>query len=203
MTGLESELRTICAALTARRRGFALVGGLAVSTRAEPRLTRDADLAVSVADDADAEALIRDLAGLGYRVQAGIEHGPSGRLATVRLQRTAARSTVTDLLFATCGFEPELVVRADQLEVLPGFMAPVASIGHLIAMKLLARDDRNRPLDADDLRALRSLADEAAWVEAGVAVGLSIERGFARGRDLRAALQELRAEEVEDEAGDA
>jgi len=34
---------------------------LAVSVRTEPRLTRDADLAVLVADDRDAEALVRDL----------------------------------------------------------------------------------------------------------------------------------------------
>lgn len=40
---------------------FALVGGLAVSARTEPRFTRDADLAVALASDAEAEALIREL----------------------------------------------------------------------------------------------------------------------------------------------
>jgi hypothetical protein len=39
----------------------ALVGGLAVSARTEPRFTRDADLAVAVASDAEAESLIRAL----------------------------------------------------------------------------------------------------------------------------------------------
>jgi hypothetical protein len=33
---------------------WALIGGLAVSTRIEPRFTRDIDLAVSVPDDASA-----------------------------------------------------------------------------------------------------------------------------------------------------
>ena len=35
---------------------------------------------------------------------------------------------------------------------------PVASTGHLIAMKLLARDDRRRPADYDDLRSLAEVA---------------------------------------------
>jgi hypothetical protein len=36
---------------------FDLIGGLAVSVRAEPRFTRDIDLAVAVTDDRDAESL--------------------------------------------------------------------------------------------------------------------------------------------------
>jgi len=47
---------------------FALVGGLAVSVRAEVRFTRDVDLAVAVTNDADAEALVYHLRESGYRV---------------------------------------------------------------------------------------------------------------------------------------
>jgi hypothetical protein len=57
----ETALRRIVADLDDLGRRFALVGGLAVSVRSEPRLTRDADLAVLVADDRDAEALVHDL----------------------------------------------------------------------------------------------------------------------------------------------
>lgn len=53
----EAALRQIVTDLGTLGRRFALVGGLAVSVRTEPRLTRDADLAVLVADDRDAEAL--------------------------------------------------------------------------------------------------------------------------------------------------
>lgn len=63
----------------------ALVDGLAVSARSEPRFTRDVALAVSVGSDADAEALVRRLVGSGYRVAAQIEQEATGRLATVRL----------------------------------------------------------------------------------------------------------------------
>ena len=42
----EAALRRIISDLQALDRRFALVGGLAVSARTEPRLTRDADIAV-------------------------------------------------------------------------------------------------------------------------------------------------------------
>jgi tRNA nucleotidyltransferase (CCA-adding enzyme) len=45
---------------------WALVGGLAVSTWCDPRLTRDIDVAVSVNSDKDAERVIRDLQQRGY-----------------------------------------------------------------------------------------------------------------------------------------
>ncbi len=55
MTSLEAELRRIHAHLTESHVSFALVGGLAVSARTEPRFTRDADLAVALTSDAEAE----------------------------------------------------------------------------------------------------------------------------------------------------
>ena len=48
MSRIESALRSMVAALEARQVRFALVGGLAVSARAEPRFTRDVDIAVEV-----------------------------------------------------------------------------------------------------------------------------------------------------------
>jgi hypothetical protein len=168
---------------------FALVGGLAVSTRAEPRLTRDTDLAVAVRDDLEAEQISRAMQRLGYTVVAAVEQDATGRLSTVRL--SISGSTITDLLFASCGIEPEIVASATSLEVLPGFIMPVALTGHLIAMKLLARDDRNRPSDADDLRALREVAQQSDYGTAREAVALIEARGYARGRDLQAALEVL------------
>ena len=56
MTALEQALRHICADLARTRHPFALVGGLAVSARTKPRFTRDADIAVAVASDTEAEA---------------------------------------------------------------------------------------------------------------------------------------------------
>lgn len=70
----ERALRAIVFELTKSHRAFALVGGLAVSIRAEVRFTRDVDLAVVVRDDADAEALVRELSAVGYRALVVVEH---------------------------------------------------------------------------------------------------------------------------------
>ena len=80
---------------------------------------------------------------------------------------------------------------ADVLEVLPGLMLPVATTGHLIAAKLLARDDTSRPQDAVDLRALVAAADENDVRVAGEAVTLIEQRGYHRGRALGDALDAL------------
>ena len=76
---------------------------------------------------------------------------------------------------------------------LPDLVVPVARLGHLIAMKLLARDDRRRPADADDLRGLAAAAEESDWATATSAIRLIVERGFHRNRDLARALAELRS----------
>lgn len=70
---LESTLRRAIVDLHAARIGHALVGGLAVSVRTEPRFTRDADLAVAVASDAEAEALVHRLQTVGYRIESLVE----------------------------------------------------------------------------------------------------------------------------------
>ena len=193
MNALERSLQAIVGHLRRLDRRFALVGGLAVSARAEPRLTRDADLAVAVRDDREAEALVLDLRSAGYEVAASIEQEITGRLATVRLvPRDPDDRLVTDLLFASSGVEQEIVGAAEEIEVVAGVSVPVATVGHLIAMKLLARDDRRRPTDADDLAALAAVAQDGDWTEAATAVRLIVERGFARDRDLVLALDRLR-----------
>ncbi|WGX98789.1 nucleotidyl transferase AbiEii/AbiGii toxin family protein [Nocardioides sp. L-11A] len=192
MTLLGDELATAAAALRSLEVDFALVGGLAVSARSEPRFTRDADLAVAVADDAGAEALVFALRSLGYEVLGTVEHETTGRLATARLGRPGAgRSAVVDLLFASSGIEPEITAAAETMDVLPGVTIPVASTGHLIALKLLSTVDA-RPQDAPDLRSLAEVATDTDWEAAAVAVGLITLRGYARGRDLPAALTALR-----------
>jgi len=175
----------------------ALVGGLAVSARAEPRLTRDVDLAVQVVSDVEAEQLIQRLLSLGYATIAIVEQEYTRRLATVRLRlpEGSEHGVVADLLFASSGIEPEVVTDAEPLEIFPGVTLPVAQIGHLVALKLLARNDRSRPQDAVDLRALREVAPQGEIARAQLAVGLIQQRGYARGRDLEDALSQWLAAE--------
>jgi predicted nucleotidyltransferase len=186
---LNAALGRLVADLDRHQARYAVVGGLAVSVRAEPRLTRDVDVAVSVANDDDAEALVRALNPDGYRIVTLVEQERSKRLATVRLITPGQdeAGVVADLLFASSGIEQEVVAAAESLEVLRGLEVRVAQVGHLIALKLLARDDRHRPQDADDLAALRRVADDEQIARAREAVQLIAARGFARGRDLPAA----------------
>jgi predicted nucleotidyltransferase len=190
LSSAETALRRIVTDLRVLDRRFALIGGLAVSVRTEPRLTRDADLAVPVDGDADAEALVRALQGRGWRVLAAIEQEATRRLETVRLAigGEAISGAVIDLLFASSGIEPEIVDAADTIDVVPGFRVPVARLGHLIALKVLARDDRTRPQDRVDLAALLMHADAEALREARESLETIVSRGFNRGRDLVAAL---------------
>ena len=190
MSHAEAVLRRIVGDLRDLRRRFALVGGLAVSARTEPRLTRDADLVVLVTDDQDAEALVNGLQSRNWRVVAAVEQNAARRLATARMALAGedARGAVVDLLFASSGIESEIVDGADPIEAVPGFAVPVARMGHLIALKVLARDDRTRPQDRVDLAALLARADAAALTEARASLELIARRGFGRGRDLLAGL---------------
>jgi predicted nucleotidyltransferase len=170
---------------------FALVGGFAVSARSEPRFTRDVDIAVAVADDEAAEAVVFALTGVGYVPRATVEQEAVGRLATVRLASEAKPlgGVILDLLFASSGIEPEIVESAQRIELLAGLVVPVAVTGHLIALKVLSRSAA-RPQDAADLIALSAVASATDWEEAERAAALIEARGFSRGKAL---LDEVRA----------
>ncbi len=197
MNRVRLALQRIAADLDGLGKRWALVGGLAVAVRAEPRFTRDADLAVSVADDPEAERLVADLRGRGYRVLAAVEQEATRRLATTRLSPPGEpeHGVVVDLLFASSGIEPEVAAAAEVVEALPGLRLPVATPGHLIALKVLSRDDRLRPFDRADLVALLGRADAATLAEARTALATIQARGFHRGRalinDLDALIDEL------------
>lgn len=192
MTSLEAVLRQIHTDLIEARVSFALVGGLGVSARTEPRFTRDADLAVAVATDVEAEALIHRLQAGGYGVDALVEQEAVGRLATVRLTRSSTGQTpVIDLLFASSGIEPEVVAEAEPIELLPNLTMAVARTGHLIALKVLSRDDLRRPQDLVDLRALLRVATSAEISRARGALALIAARGYHRSRDLTTELNIL------------
>lgn len=192
MTSLEAALRVINSELANAHVSFALVGGLAVSARTEPRFTRDADLAVAVSSDTEAEALIHTLRNRGYGIEAVVEQNAVGRLATVRLTRSGQpQAPVIDLLFASSGIEREVVTEAEAIELLPNLTVAVARAGHLIALKVLSRDDVRRPQDLVDLRALLRVAPSTELARARGALALIAARGYHRGRDLLRDLQQL------------
>lgn len=167
---------------------FALVGGLAVSVRAEIRFTRDVDVAVPIADDAAAESLVFALGARGYRPVASVEHETVRRLATARLLSRAG--VKVDLLFASSGIEAETVGKAEEADFPNVGLIPVARAEELLAMKVLSMTDQRLQ---DRLDAQRLLLCNPA-LDLGVVredLRLIQVRGFDRGQDLQEKLAAL------------
>jgi predicted nucleotidyltransferase len=192
MTALLDSLSAAAADLRNLNKPFALIGGLAVSLRTEPRFTRDADLAVAVESDLEAEEIVRALSARGYVLHAAVEQMALGRLATARLRSRVAGGIIVDLLFASSGIEGEIAAAAEDMTVARGVRMPVARVGHLIALKLLSQDAERRRQDLIDLDQLKSVADDDEWDLAERACALIVQRGFHRARDLAALASEFR-----------
>lgn len=202
MTRLHRALSRLAQDLTALGYRWALIGGLAVSARAEPRTTRDVDVAVATEGDAEAEQVVAALLRRGYRVFAQLEHTDAGRLGAIRLLSPTepAGGLVVDVMFASSGIEPEVVAEAEVLRLMPGLRVPVARTGHLIALKVLAHQPEEpdrRPHDIPDARALIAVGNDAELARARHGLELITSRGFHRGRDLGSALDKLIARRKE------
>lgn len=196
MTRLQRALRRLSEDLNALGFRWALVGGLAVSARAEPRTTRDVDVAVVVSEDREAELLVKQLVGRGYRIHQQLEHTDVRRLAGMRLFSPGARAAglIVDLLFASSGIEKEVVELAEDLELTRGWSVPVARTGHLLALKVLACQPERpeaRPHDIPDALALIAVADEEEIHRARRSLLSIAERGYGRGKDLGKQLEAL------------
>lgn len=168
---------------------FALIGAIAVSLRCDPaRTTLDVDFAVAVADDRGAESIVARMREKGYSIREVLEEKVASRLATVRLISPLddPSGIYVDLLFASTGIEDLVVANADELEVFPRMIIPVAKLGHLLALKVLA----NRPQDQMDGARLILAASDTEMRRAREALDLIAARGYAReeGRDLQAEL---------------
>jgi hypothetical protein len=188
-TPVESALRRAIADLNAIKVQWSLIGGLAISVRSVPRFTKDLDFAVAVAGDPEAEDVVHRLRGRGYQPVEVLEQDYVERLSGVRLEHNSS-DVVVDLLFASSGIEGEVVASATRVEVLPQLLAPVATTGHLIALKVLA----GRNQDLTDLEALIPGASTADLDVARNAVRLIQARGFNRGQDVVADLDKLIAD---------
>lgn len=168
-------------------RSWALIGGLAVAARATPaHLTSRVEAAVADSSDEAAAAIGKRFAELGYRSVpvTARPHAAGAEILHLISPAPQRRTVFVDLLLAVSGIEPDVVAAADRITVL-GRQIPVAKLGHLLALKLLA----NRPQDQMDGLRLILAAIEAEMLRAREALDLIAERGFARdGRDLQAEL---------------
>ena len=187
-TKLERALAAAADDIAAEGKRFALVGGLAVSVRAEVRFTRDVDLAVAVDNDTEAESLVYALKSRGYTTVASVEHEAQSRLATIRLR--SPQGVKVDLLFASSGIEAETIARAT-IVALPSVGAvPIARAEELLSLKVLSMTDE-RLQDRIDARSLLRVNVDLDLDCVRDNLRLIAERGYARKQDLSAKLTTL------------
>lgn len=128
------------------KKPWALVGALAINEYAEqPRFTSDIDIAIFVVHD-EAEDVLRSFALKGYvtlQVSAHpeLQHITSARL--LGLNSTYGRFFI-DIIFSSTEVEKEITNHVQKVEILPNLIIPIARRGHLVAMKLLAINSRER-----------------------------------------------------------
>lgn len=187
MSSFEAAFERICRDFDRLELPWALVGALAVAARAEARATLDVDIAVAVEDASEAAEVTARLRALGYHWQRDLGTSmssflvPDGPEAGLRL----------DLLYSLAGIEAEVARRAVREEVLPGVEAMVATLGDLIALKLLAAGEPGREHDWRDLRGLVARADREDLEAARSAIRLLGSRGRASASELEARLADL------------
>lgn len=184
-TKLERALAAAAEDIAAEGKRFALVGGLAVSVRAEVRFTRDVDLAVAVDDDTAAEWLVYALRSRGYTTVASVEHEAQSRLATIRLR--SPQGVKVDLLFASSGIEAETIARATVVALPSVGAVPIARAEELLSLKVLSMSDE-RLQDRIDARSLLRVNVDLDLDCVRDNLRLIAERGYARKQDLAAKL---------------
>ena len=126
---------------------FALIGGLAVGMRGEPRFTADVDVVVGLELD-DALQLVERLPASPFQPLFP-DVSEVVRTSFILPLRHLATGVRVDVAIGLSGFERQLLARADEVS-LAGFTVPVATSEDLILMKLLA----SRPRDTDDAEKL-------------------------------------------------
>ena len=185
-TKLEQVLAAAARDIAAEGKRFALVGGLAVSVRAEVRFTRDVDLAVAVTSDTEAESLVYALKSRGYTAVASVESEAQSRLATIRLR--SPQGVKVDLLFASSGIEAETINRATPVALPSVGAVPIARAEELLSLKVLSMTDE-RLQDRIDARNLLRVNVELDLDCVRENLRLIAERGYARKQDLSAKLR--------------
>ena len=148
---LERSLKEITVTLNRLKRqgaitGYALIGGLSVSTWGIPRGTKDIDLLVSLESVYNLKVFSEALEaeGLKSAIYAGGRFDPVPYLVKV-----IYKDVPVDMLIATRKWEDEAIEKAIGVDF-HGIKVPVIPVEYLIAMKLKAGGPRDL-LDAEEL----------------------------------------------------
>ena len=144
---LRATLADAVAWLSSRGLPCALIGGLAVSLRGQPRMTVDVDIVVLATIDQALE-LVADLSTTPFApLFEGVEDVV--RRAFILPLRHRVTGVRLDIALGMSGFERQAVQRATPI-VLGAVSIPVVKIEDLLVMKAIA----GRPQDEQDIRGL-------------------------------------------------
>jgi Nucleotidyltransferase of unknown function (DUF6036) len=169
--------------LESNRVPHALIGGLAVSLRGQPRATVDVDMVIAV-DVARTLELVVSLSGSNFQPLFADVAEVVERSFILPLRHRSTQVKV-DLSIGLSGFERNAVERAQRCDV-ADTVVPVATAEDLIIMKALA----GRPRDEQDLQGLVvAQGDSLDWV---YCERVATELGEALGVDLVAKIRSLR-----------
>ena len=165
---------------------FALIGGLAVSLRGQPRMTVDVDLVI-LADIDQALRLAQELSSTPFEpLFPGVEEVVARSfILPLRHRATGIR---VDVAIGMSGFEQQAVSRSTKVTI-GDVRVPVVAVEDLLVMKALA----GRPQDDQDIRGLvaaqRGAIDWPACLDVAEKLGAAIDVDIA-GR-LRTARGEI------------
>lgn len=163
---------------------YALMGGLAVAVRGEPRSTLDVD--VVLACDVDrALVLLKSLGASRFKPYFdGVEEViRTGLLLPLEHRETAIR---IDLSIGMSGFDRDAIAQSTQ-STMGGRSIPVVAAEYLVVMKQLA----SRPRDLEDIKSI--LLRQGVKFDWNLALRLARELGQAVDDDLYTPLENLRS----------
>jgi hypothetical protein len=162
---------------------FALIGGLAVSIRGQPRMTVDVDVVI-IADVDRALELVRDITSTPFEpLFPGVEEVVAkSYILPLRHRTTGIR---VDVAIGMSGFEQQAVGRATPVSI-GEVRIPVVGIEDLLVMKALA----GRPQDEQDIRGL--IATQGDAIDWPLCLALAEDLGAAVDMDVAGRLRSAR-----------
>ena len=163
---------------------FAVIGGIAVTVRGDPRFTAAVDVVVGIEVDRGIE-LLDATAASSFRalLPDAEEILTSAYILPLRHVETGIR---VDVAIGLSGFERDMIERAEEI-AFEGVSVPVASAEDLLLMKVLA----GRPRDLEDAKGIASRCEPTLDWDSILRVGGQLQE--ATDQDLLAALRRFRA----------
>lgn len=145
---------------------YAIIGGVAVQTWGQPRLTRDVDLTAAVPLDQPMHIFIQQvLDRFPARIEDALEFARRSRVILIQ----TSNGCPADISMGLPGYEDEVMRRAVEVELEPGKAVRVCSAEDLIIHKAIA----GRPQDVRDIegivyrqRAALDVAIIRRWLQA-------------------------------------